>query len=322
MTLKQLQYFKKAAEAKNITQAADELFIAQPALSKSIIDLEKELGVALFDRNGKKVALNHNGEILYKYAQKIQFTMTDLENELLEYNKNKSAAVRISFRVASRLLPDILKTYYQLHPDAALILYQVNQIAKTQPDYDLELDAVYDCNDKKLSRDNLIIGKTLNGQKTGSSVTDTLKNKKKLLEERILLAVPSNCDLAEKDKLYLEDLKSYSCCLLNEYSSLGKMLRIRFREHSFSPSIIFESDNPHVIRDFLRLDLSYSFVPELTWQCRQHHPNLVLREVEDFSFTRSIYLDSPEHGTNSPASRQFADFIADYFRKLDERTGL
>ena len=125
MTLKQLQYFKKAAEAKNITQAADELFIAQPALSKSIIDLEKELGVALFDRNGKKVALNHNGEILYKYAQKIQFTMTDLENELLEYNKNKSAAVRISFRVASRLLPDILKTYYQLHPDAALILYLV-----------------------------------------------------------------------------------------------------------------------------------------------------------------------------------------------------
>ena len=72
MTFKQLQFFRKTAELENISRAAKELFVAQPALSKSIKDLEAELKYPLFDRNGKKISLNQNGRILYKHVKLLQ----------------------------------------------------------------------------------------------------------------------------------------------------------------------------------------------------------------------------------------------------------
>ena len=55
MNLSQLYYFKKLAELQHYTRAAKELYIAQPTLSDAISSLEKELGVALFCRDGRSV---------------------------------------------------------------------------------------------------------------------------------------------------------------------------------------------------------------------------------------------------------------------------
>lgn len=55
MELLQLQYFRKVAELEHMTRAAEELRIAQPALSKTISRLEEDLGVPLFDRNGRQI---------------------------------------------------------------------------------------------------------------------------------------------------------------------------------------------------------------------------------------------------------------------------
>ncbi len=55
MELQQLEYFKKAAELEHITKAANELMLAQPALSKTIKTLEEELGAPLFDREKKRI---------------------------------------------------------------------------------------------------------------------------------------------------------------------------------------------------------------------------------------------------------------------------
>ena len=64
MTFKKLQFFRKAAEYENISKAAKELFVAQPALSKAIKDWEEELGFPLFDRSGKKIFLNQQKRLL------------------------------------------------------------------------------------------------------------------------------------------------------------------------------------------------------------------------------------------------------------------
>ena len=68
MTLKSLEYFKKLAELQHFTKAANELHISQPSLSYAISELEKDLGVLLFDRKDKKIALNHYGEAFLSYV--------------------------------------------------------------------------------------------------------------------------------------------------------------------------------------------------------------------------------------------------------------
>ena len=69
MELNQLHYFVAVARCENITKAAKELFITQPALSRVILRLEQELGTPLFDRHGGRVTLNEHGRAFLRYVE-------------------------------------------------------------------------------------------------------------------------------------------------------------------------------------------------------------------------------------------------------------
>lgn len=71
MTLNQLECFMVLAQRLNFTQAADDLFMAQPALSRLISALEKELDLQLFYRNSRSVALTPAGTVFFKKCPKI-----------------------------------------------------------------------------------------------------------------------------------------------------------------------------------------------------------------------------------------------------------
>ena len=64
MELLQLEYFYAVAKTQHVTHTAEQLHIAQPALTQSIHRLEKELGVPLFHRNGRNIALTEYGVYL------------------------------------------------------------------------------------------------------------------------------------------------------------------------------------------------------------------------------------------------------------------
>lgn len=69
MELNQLHYFVAVAHCENITKAAKELFITQPALSRVILRLEQELGTPLFDRHGGRVTLNEHGKVFLRHVE-------------------------------------------------------------------------------------------------------------------------------------------------------------------------------------------------------------------------------------------------------------
>lgn len=71
MELSHLRYFEAVARLGNVTRAAAEQHIAQPSLSKAIRGLEAELGVQLFDRVGRRVALTDAGQTLLVYARRV-----------------------------------------------------------------------------------------------------------------------------------------------------------------------------------------------------------------------------------------------------------
>ena len=79
MEIQQLEYFKIVAEMQHMTHAAEKLNISQPALSKSISNIEQEIGVPLFDRQGRSIVLNRYGKLFLESVNMI----------LEEYNKAK-----------------------------------------------------------------------------------------------------------------------------------------------------------------------------------------------------------------------------------------
>lgn len=69
MTLQQLRYLVTVAECRNITEAAEKLYISQPSLSAAIRNLEQEMGVTAFARSSKGVTVTREGEQLLSYAR-------------------------------------------------------------------------------------------------------------------------------------------------------------------------------------------------------------------------------------------------------------
>ncbi len=71
MTLQQLKYIVKTAESGTLSRAADELFISQPSLTKAIKELEREMGITIFDRTNKGISVSREGEEFLGYARQV-----------------------------------------------------------------------------------------------------------------------------------------------------------------------------------------------------------------------------------------------------------
>ena len=160
MELSWLKQFQTAATLNHITRAAEQLYISQPALSKTIHLLEEEFKVPLFDRSGKRVQLNENGKILLKYTNRI---FQDLENahmEIDKLNQQEKNTIVLSTLAASYLLPDILIKFREKYPDVIFSLRQSTSAAK-ESDYDLQIfssgEFLYDSNIKCILKEEILL---------------------------------------------------------------------------------------------------------------------------------------------------------------------
>lgn len=124
MELSQLKYFRHTARTENITRSAAELHISQPALSKMIVTLEKDLGVKLFNREGKHIKLNDHGTVFLKYVEIALGALEDGRKELADVSGRMDGTLNISFDVASQLMPDLLKEFRDRHPEVTFHLLQ------------------------------------------------------------------------------------------------------------------------------------------------------------------------------------------------------
>lgn len=96
MDINQLQYVLEVAKTGSITKAAKNLFMGQPNLSKSIKDLENEIGITIFTRTAKGVILTKSGKDFTGYARSIVKQMTTLENM---YKTNDEEKIKLNIYV-------------------------------------------------------------------------------------------------------------------------------------------------------------------------------------------------------------------------------
>ena len=82
MRLEQLYYFAKIYDEKSISKAAEQLFVSQPALSIAISNLEKELGVRLFDRNRNSLSVTAEGERIIGFVREIIHNVDNIHESL------------------------------------------------------------------------------------------------------------------------------------------------------------------------------------------------------------------------------------------------
>jgi DNA-binding transcriptional LysR family regulator len=123
-----LRYFVAVAEELHFTRAAERLFISQPALSKQIRMLEHTLGIELFERQGRNVALTPAGSTLLPHARSV-LAAWDVGWQAIQTSKSRQAATLTVGMSTSPgrggLLPAIRSRFAELAPLGQLALRQV-----------------------------------------------------------------------------------------------------------------------------------------------------------------------------------------------------
>ncbi len=129
MDFRQLRYFVAVAEAGHITRAAERLGIAQPPLSQQIKALETRIGVQLFRRHARGVALTDAGKLLLNDARLILHDVAVLEERLARAGSGLHGRLSIAFTssaAAHRFTPAVLRACRQTYADIDLVLGEDN----------------------------------------------------------------------------------------------------------------------------------------------------------------------------------------------------
>lgn len=117
MDIRIMEYFLAITREGNISAAAQSLHISQPALSKQISDLEKELGVKLFDRGSRRITLTEEGIILKKRSEEMVSLLQRTQNEIHESHKEIAGDIHIGageavgFHYISKKAAELMKQY-------------------------------------------------------------------------------------------------------------------------------------------------------------------------------------------------------------------
>ena len=114
MNLSQLYYFRKLSELQHYTKAAKELYITQPALSDAIRSLEKELGVPLFQKEGRNVKLTRYGREFSVYVHDALRELDKGIEVMHEYVGKLSGTLSIGglYTITGDYLPALFRAYH------------------------------------------------------------------------------------------------------------------------------------------------------------------------------------------------------------------
>lgn len=114
--------FQQVSRSKSFSKAAEELYMTQPAVSQSIMNLEKELNIRLFNRTSKGVTLTNEGQHLYEYVNSALSLLEAGENKILEFKNLLEGELKIGAgdTISKYYLIKYLEEFHRLYPNIKL----------------------------------------------------------------------------------------------------------------------------------------------------------------------------------------------------------
>lgn len=117
ITFRQLRVFSEVARYSSVIRAAEALHLTAPAVSLQIKEAERQVGLALFDRAGRRMTLTTTGEYFLVYARRLLATLKDAEDMMARFKRLESGRLTIGMvGAASYFLPQLLAKFHAEHP--------------------------------------------------------------------------------------------------------------------------------------------------------------------------------------------------------------
>ena len=288
MDFRHLTYFIAVAERLSFSKAAEELHVAQPAISQQIRALESELGVQLFDRVGKRVSLTDAGRALLPHARQILAAVEAAENEIRERTRltRGTASLGAPPTVSTHLLPDQLTRFKRKYPGLEVTLRESGTETL------LHLIEVGQLDLAIVAADRL------------PDMVESVS----FMEEEYMLAVSAQHPLsrAGRKSVRLSDLSAEAFILFPEGYRLREVTLTACRRAGFEPKVALDGGAMQSALEFVAAGLGVALMPELALEGRQ---DIHALGISDQTLHRSLGLVWRKGHYLSPAARALREFI-------------
>ncbi|WP_091484667.1 LysR family transcriptional regulator [Gracilibacillus orientalis] len=291
MELLQLHYFRTVARLEHMTKAAQEIRIAQPALSKTIARLEEDLGVPLFERKGRNIKLNAFGKVFLKKAEIALGILEEGRKEIEDLAGMEQRRVNIS-TTTHKCFSDLIGSFIDMHPDIKL---QISQATTQEKVTQLRNGDIDFCITFPPLKEDGIKGNSF-------------------LTEKILLAVPPKHRFANRKSINLNELANDSFINIKEGNPFREMTDSFCKEAGFTPNIVCEVDELSAISHFIRTGIGVAFLPETFVEERDASFHVV--HIDEPLCQRTYQIAWLEERYLSMAACTFRDYLVDYFNEF------
>ena len=289
MALDQLRYFLRVAERGNFTRAAEDLAITQPALSRSIQKLEDELGQPVFERKSRSVSLTEAGTLMQSRAQQVLTIIEDTKAEITDDGESGRVRVGAIPTIAPFFLPELLREFSKDFPKATLIVQELTTDALlkacTQGEVDLAILALP------------IPAKYLEVQE--------------LFEEELLLVLPPEHPLVEKDKIRLTDVEPCPFVLLDEAHCLTDNIVSFCRQRSIQPVAVERTSQLAMVQELVSLSHGVSMIPAMARKIDQSDRR-VYRSLSGKKPTRKVAVVWNPYRFQSRLLQAFREYLSQH----------
>lgn len=287
MNLTQLQYFKALAQSQHYASTAEQLGVAQSSLSRSISALEEELGVYLFEKQGRNIRLTKYGKAYYRYVcdgLNLLETGEKYVRDMVDPNCGE-INLGLIYSLGPKIMPEIIRRF-TAHPENQRFRIRLSQASTTglvQMLEDGQCDLIL-CSPPENPAPNLELVE--------------------ILPRKFIALVSSNHPLSVRDHISLEEVSQYPLVVSTEQIS---SLRRIFHSRSLSLNILSEIQGECAAAGLVDVNYGVAILNTAVNYSDLDVKALAIDELEDYNFP--LYLGQFKNRWLSPAVLTFRKFL-------------
>ncbi|MUM19007.1 LysR family transcriptional regulator [Mycobacterium sp. CBMA271] len=241
MTDGDYEWYITLAELQNVTAAAAQLRLAQPTLTRMLARLERRLDVQLFDRHGKRLALNPFGRIFYQHARRAQMELDSARRAIADLANPAEGEIRLGFlhTFGPTLVAGLIASFAETSPHVRFVLEQgaAGSLDDLVANGDLDVAIV----SPRPRRPNL--------------------SWRNLFRQRLGVAVPIDHRLASAEEVTMFDLADESFVGMHPGFGMRRILEELCAAAQFQPNIVLESSNLTTLAGLVAAGLGITVLP-------------------------------------------------------------
>ena len=292
MNLHQLEIFYAVAQRLNISAAAADLRLTQPAVSLQIKSLEKNLGIRLLDRSGAKLHLTEAGEVLYRCAVSVLHAKDEALRSIAELGAATKGKLILGANITGGmyLLPRIVRNFKESHPETEVVF----EIESTDRICERVLQSALDMG---------VVGGPTEDRRLGVEV---------ICADPIAMIVSPTHSLANRPSIGIHELDGQACILPAQGSRTRQLVERKLREAGASPRIVMQLFGTEAVKKAVEANLGIGFVSVYAVERECVLGELQIVQLKGLELTRNMELIYRRQKYFSPVAERFREFVHTY----------